>query len=308
MLGFDTSDDAGIYRLNDAQALVVTADFITPPVDDPFVFGQIAAANALSDVYAMGAKPLTCLNLVAFPSDRLPHELLVDIIRGAAERVHAAGAVLAGGHSIEDEEPKFGLAVTGIVHPDRFWSNAGARPGDALILTQPIGSGVIFNGNLKKKVPATALAECIRQLVDLNDRVVSVLAGYEIHAATDISGFGLAGHVLEMAEASNVNIVIDYDAVPVFDEARELYDRGVTTRSNRNNHEALSGKADLGRRDDPDLQLLLDPQTSGGLLLALPSEDAADAAARLHEAGYRHAATVGRVATRDDDGFSLIVE
>lgn len=308
MLGFATSDDAGVYRLNDEQALVVTADFITPPVDDPFVFGQIAAANALSDIYAMGARPLTCLNLVAFPADKLPQELLVEIIRGASDRIRAAGAVLAGGHSIEDEEPKFGLAVTGIVHPDEFWTNAGARPGDALILTQPIGSGVIFNANLRGKVSATALAECIRQLVDLNDRVVSVLSGYEIHAATDVTGFGLAGHTLEMAEASGVSITIDYDSVPVFDEARDLYERGVTTRSNENNRKALEGKANLGSLDAPDLQLMLDPQTSGGLLLALPAEDTADAAACLREQGYAHTTTIARVSAHEDDAFFVSIE
>ena len=187
-LGLKLGDDAGIYRLNDEMALVTTADFITPPVDDPYLFGQIAAANSISDIYAMGGKPVTCLNLVGFPADKLDPEILHGIVEGALSKITESGAVLAGGHTTDDEEPKFGLSVTGIVHPKEYWRNVGAEPGDVLILTKPIGSGVIFNANLKNWVSDQALDECIGAITTLNKQAAAIMADFDIQAVTDITG------------------------------------------------------------------------------------------------------------------------
>jgi len=196
-VGYETSDDAGVYRLTEDLAIIMTADYITPPVNDPYIYGQIAAANAISDVYAMGGQPIACLNLVSFPSKKLPPEVLHKIVAGALSKITEAGAVLAGGHSVEDDEPKFGLSVTGIVHPDKFWTNQGAQPGDVLILTKPVGSGVLFNANLKKWVSKEAMDACLSILITLNRTAAEVMAGFDIHAATDVTGFGLAGHGLK---------------------------------------------------------------------------------------------------------------
>ena len=239
MVGFETSDDAGVYRLNDDTALVITADFITPPVDDPFLYGQIAAANSLSDVYAMGGRPITCLNLVGFPSNKLEPEVLHGIVAGALSKISEAGAVLVGGHTTEDEEPKFGLSVTGIVHPKKIWRNVGAKPGDVLILTKPIGSGVIFNANLKNWVSTDALNECIEIITTLNKAPAEVMANFEIHAATDITGFGLAGHCFEMADGSNVTLKISMDQIPVMNEALAMYEKGMSTGVNLYNRQMI---------------------------------------------------------------------
>lgn len=307
LTGFSTSDDAGVYRLDDDRALVVTADFITPPVDDPYVFGQIAAANALSDVYAMGGKPLTCLNLVCFPLDKLGAEVLEGMIEGAIERIHAAGAVLAGGHSVDDEEPKFGLSVTGLVHPERYWSNAGAREGDQLILTKPIGSGVLFNANLKRKVSEKALKECIATLISLNDKAADVLSSFDVHAATDVSGFGLCGHALEMAKASGLELEIDSGSVPLFDEALLMYDQGFTTGANATNRDTAVQGAHFACTLSTSLsELMVDPQTSGGLLVALPAIQSKRAVDVLHDAGMVDAAIIGGVNPRNDDKFVSI--
>jgi selenide,water dikinase len=300
LVGFATRDDAAVYRLNDEQAIVLTADIITPPVDDPYQFGQIAAANSLSDVYAMGGRPITCLNLVGFPTDKLPPEVLHRIVAGALAKITEAGAVLAGGHTTEDEEPKFGLSVTGLVHPERFWTNAGARAGDALLLTKPIGSGVLFNANRKGRVSAAALAACVEILTTLNKAAAEVLHAHTVHAATDVTGFGLAGHGLEVAEASGVALRFEVDAVPLLDEALAMYERGVTTGVNAANREMVAAatrfERELPRWHE---EIFLDPQTSGGLLVALPADEAEPALAALHAAGVAHARRIGRVEPYD---------
>lgn len=295
-MGFDTSDDAGVYRLNDDMALVVTADFITPPVDDPYLFGQIAAANALSDVFAMGGRPVTCLNLVGFPGDQLGPEVLHGIVAGALSKITEAGAVLAGGHSTEDEEPKFGLSVTGIVHPDKVWTNSGARVGDALLLTKPIGSGVLFNANRKGWVSKEALDACLATITTLNKVASEVLQEYTVHACTDVTGFGLAGHGLEMAAGSNVALRIETEAVPILDEALESYKRGMTTGVNAVNRELIEGKVVFGG-DLPawHQEIFIDPQTSGGLLVSIPEGEASAALAALHKAGATAAVRIGSV-------------
>ena len=296
LVGFDSYDDASIYRLTAEMALVATADIITPPVDDPYVFGQIAAANALSDVYAMGGRPVTCLSLAAFPSKKLGVEVLGRIMAGALDKITAAGAVMAGGHTIEDDEPKFGLAVNGIVHPQQFWRNSGAQPGDVLILTKPVGSGVLFNANLKNWVSAGAMDFCIKSLIRLNKAAAEVLADYDVHAATDVTGFGLAGHGFEMAESSGVSLEIQLDAVPIFPEALQMYERGMSTGVNAANHQMVAGHINFER----DLaqwqrQIVFDPQTNGGLLVALPIDQSASALTSLQAAGVTQARVIGQV-------------
>ena len=295
LVGFETSDDAGVYRLGEDTAMVVTADFITPPVDDPFTFGQIGAANSLSDVYAMGGRPVACLNLIGFPSDDLGPEVLHGIVEGALSKITEAGAVLAGGHTTNDDEPKFGLSVTGLVHPDRYWRNAGARPGDALILTKPIGSGVIFNANLKGLLPREDLEETLSVLTALNRTAAETLARFDVHAATDITGFGLAGHALEMARGSGVTLEIDVGSLPTLPRALEMYEHGVTTGANAENREQV-GEAALYEKELPGKQgeILVDPQTSGGLFAAVPETQAAAAVEALHEAGVEAACIAGR--------------
>ncbi|RJQ62634.1 MAG: selenide, water dikinase SelD [Desulfobacteraceae bacterium] len=302
LVGFDTSDDAGVYRLSDELAVITTADFITPPVDDPYIFGQIAAANALSDVYAMGGRPIACINLVAFPTKKLDAEILHGIVAGALSKITEAGAVLAGGHSIEDEEPKFGLAVTGIVHPEKYWTNSGAKPGDVLILTKPIGSGVLFNANLANRVSPAALKECISLVTALNRKAAEVLTGFEVHAVTDITGFGLAGHAFEMARGSRAVLTIDMDRIPVMREALEMYRKGVNTGANLPNRSLVSQSTRF-ERNLPNWrqEILFDPQTSGGLLAAVSGKQHEDVLAALHEAGIAEARCIGEVKSLENE-------
>jgi selenide, water dikinase len=295
-VGFNTSDDAGVYRLTDDMALVCTADFITPPVNDPFVYGQIAAANAISDVYAMGGRPITCLNLVAFPSGKLAPEVLHQIVAGAVDKITEAGAVLVGGHTIEDDEPKFGLAVNGIVHPDKLWTNAGAQPGDALVLTKPIGSGVLFNANIKNWVSDEGLSECIAHLVTLNRVACETMQRFAIHAVTDVTGFGLAGHSYEVARASDVVLILNMDRLPVMNEALEMYRRGVNTGVNPHNRRMVQDYLQMeGDWPDWHREIIYDPQTCGGLLAAVPREQADVLVDALHAAGVGHACRIGEV-------------
>ena len=296
LVGYETSDDAGIYRLTDEIAIITTADFITPPVEDPFLFGQIAAANAISDVYAMGGRPITCLNLAGFPSKKLPLEVLNRIVAGGLTKINEAGAVLAGGHTTDDDEPKYGLAVTGIVHPKKYWTNSGAQPGDHLIITKPIGSGVLFNGNLKGWVSANALDECLSVITTLNKTAAETMQGYRIHAATDITGFGLAGHALELATASGVQLELDLETVPIMPESLEMYERGVTTAVNKH----IKALVTAATRFEINLppwheEMVYDPQTSGGLLTAVPAAQSRSLIEALHKAGVASAAVIGRV-------------
>ena len=307
LVGFETSDDAGVYRLSDDQAIVVTVDFITPPVDDPFLFGQIGAANSLSDVYAMGGRPLTCLNLVGFPSKQLDETILHGIVEGALSKITEAGAVLAGGHTTEDEEPKFGLSVTGIVHPERYWRNSGARVGDLLILTKPIGSGVLFNANLKGWVSDAALESCIDTITTLNRAACEIALEFDIHAATDITGFGLAGHSLEMAKGSDVTVRIHADQVAVMAEALEMYQKGMTTGANAENRALIQDHVRFAPSVGTHQQeLFVDPQTSGGLLLALAGDRAKDLLEQLHERGVEDSRIIGEIRESGDKRLEFI--
>ena len=302
-MGFENSDDAGVYRISDHQALVTTADFITPPVDGPYIYGQIAAANSLSDIYAMGGKPVTCLNLVCFPTGKLDESILHQIIEGAISKISEAGAVLAGGHSTEDPEPKFGLSVTGLVHPEKYWANKGAQPGDLILLTKPIGSGLLFNANLKGAVSSKAMESCISELIQLNRIASEILTNYEINAATDITGFGLAGHSFEMARASKVTFAIDYSKVPVFDEAEAMSRLGFTTGVSASNLEMIEETCDLSKLEATSRELMVDPQTSGGLLVSVPRDQANSIIKELAEAGLEAAAIIGEVMAYDDQYY-----
>ena len=300
LVGIETADDAGVYRLSDDLALVVTADFITPPVDDPYMFGQIAATNALSDVYAMGGKPIVCLNLVGFPADQLGPEVLAAIMEGAMSKITEAGASLAGGHSVEDEEPKFGLSVTGLVHPDKIWRNVGARVGDRLILTKPIGSGVIINACRKDLVPKAALDACLELITTLNKVPAEILARYEVHACTDITGFGLAGHAYEAAEPSGVTFRIRMERLPIMDGTLDMYRKGVSTGVNKANRSLVEDhfhfEVELPKWHQ---EIVFDPQTAGPLFAAVPAEQAEAVVKELREAGLVHAVEIGEVVERE---------
>jgi selenide,water dikinase len=271
-------------------------DFITPPVDDPYWFGQIAAANALSDVYAMGGKPLTALNLVMFPIKKLDMSILREILRGGCDKVFEAGASISGGHSVDDNEPKYGLAVTGVVHPDRILTNCGAKEGDVLILTKPIGTGVLFNACRSKKLPWRDLEVLLPEVASLNKRAIEIALNFDIHACTDITGFGIVGHFLEMAKGSGLQINLFYDKLPFYPNALHMYRRGETTGSNKANRKLAEGFfkkiKELSREEE---ELLFDPQTSGGLLLSVPSTEADRLITELKRTGIEAVARVGEV-------------
>jgi selenide,water dikinase len=285
-----------VYRLSDNTAFISTVDFITPPVDDPYWFGQIAAANALSDVYAMGGKPLTALNLVMFPTKKLDSSLLKEILRGGCDKVSEAGASIAGGHSVDDNEPKYGLAVTGVVHPDRILTNCGAEEGDVLILTKPMGTGVLFNACRSKKLPWRDLEVILPEVASLNKKAMETALNFGIHACTDITGFGIIGHSLEMAKGSKVQINLWYNKLPFYPNALDMYRRGETTGSNKANRRLAEGFfkkiRELSREEE---ELLFDPQTSGGLLVSVPATEADRLVTELKRAGMEIADRVGEV-------------
>jgi selenide,water dikinase len=297
-VGIETADDAAVYRLSDEIAMINTVDFITPPVDDPYWFGQISAANSISDVYAMGGRPVTALNVVMFPSKHLDMGFLRDILRGGHDKVVEAGACLVGGHTVDDEEPKYGLCVNGVVHPQRIITNAGARPGDALILTKPLGSGVLFNAVRSGKFPYAELErQILPSLAALNGPAMAAALEFDLHACTDITGFGILGHLLEMAHGCNCRVVLRHSDLPFYPGALEMYKKGETTGSNKPNRQMvarhhLSMRAKLSREEE---ELLYDPQTSGGLVLAVPAAQAADLVAALQKAGTPVAAYIGDV-------------
>jgi len=265
-------------------------------VDDPYWFGQIAAANALSDVYAMGGKPLTALNLVMFPTKKLDASILREILRGGCDKVSEAGASIAGGHSVDDNEPKYGLAVTGVVHPDHILTNCGARKGDALILTKPLGTGVLFNACRSKKLAWRDLEPILPEVASLNKKAMEIALNFDTHACTDITGFGIIGHCLEMAKGSGVQIDLFYDKLPFYPNAVDMYRKGGTTGSNKANKKLAEGyfKKIRGLSNEEE-ELLFDPQTSGGLLLSVPSFDADRLVTELKKAGVETAVRVGEV-------------
>ncbi len=308
IVGTETYDDAGVFRLSDDLALVQTVDFFPPLVNDPYDFGRIAAANALSDVYAMGGEPLTALNIVGFPDKELDFEVLGEILRGGATVCAAAGCTVVGGHSVRDAEVKFGLAVTGRVHPRRVWTNAGARPGDALVLTKPLGSGVLCSAAKSGKLPEEELSTAIGVMATLNRaardagvEVITASAGSAassgpIHACTDVTGFGLVGHAFEMAVGSGATLVLYADAVPLLPRTLEFARLGVLTRAAKTTREHLGEKLLLDDAVEPALAgVLMDAQTSGGLLFSVAAEQAGALVAALERAGTPAAAIIGHV-------------
>jgi selenide,water dikinase len=299
LVGSETCDDAGVYRLSSTLALVTTVDFFPPMVDDPYVFGQVAAANALSDVYAMGGKPLVALGIVGFPTSKLPLDVLVRILEGATERAKAAGAVIIGGHSLVDSELKYGLAVTGTVHPRRIVRNAGARPGDLLVLTKPLGTGIVCTGIKRRVAKAEEEAFAIASMISLNDIAGGLLTRFGAHACTDVTGFALAGHAVEMAEASGrVRIEIDSAQLPLLPGTARLADDGFATGGAARNRDWLGARLSIGRDVSTALAAaVIDPQTSGGLLVSLAPKKAEAFEEALHKKGLRPA-IIGRVTAR----------
>jgi cysteine desulfurase NifS/selenium donor protein len=296
LVGAATADDAAVYRLDDETAIVQTLDFFTPVVDDPADFGAIAAANALSDVYAMGGEPLFALNIVGFPTHRLPLEVLRRILAGAAEVAEEAGVSIVGGHTVDDTEPKYGLAVTGLIDPRRILTNAGAQAGDALVLTKRIGTGILATGMKRGLADAATTARAVALMRALNRDAAQVMAEYPVSACTDVTGFGLLGHLKELAGASGVDVELRAATVPLLDEARELAAADVVPGGTRNNLEYVAPVVEWDDAVAPvDRLLLCDAQTSGGLLIALPAERAAGLVAELHRRGVGDAAVVGSV-------------
>jgi selenide,water dikinase len=304
LVGYGTSDDAGVYRLSDDLAIVQTVDFFTPIVDDAYDFGRIAAANALSDIYAMGATPLTALNIAAFPLEAHGADLLGQILAGGSAIAREAGVAILGGHTIEDDEPKYGMAVTGRVHPERIVTNAGARPGDILFLTKPLGTGILGSALKSGAVAAHELADAVRWMTTLNAAAARALLGVGVTAATDVTGFGLLGHGAEMARASGVRLHIDAARVPLMLLARELLARGIAPGGSRRNAAEHAAFTTFGSGVPADIRFILsDAQTSGGLLATVARERVADARAAF-AAGDVFAAEIGSV----DFGTGLVVD
>ncbi|UCF69592.1 MAG: selenide, water dikinase SelD [Acidobacteriota bacterium] len=294
IVGPGTADDAGVF-LFDERALVATVDIITPLCDDPLLFGRIAATNSLSDVYAMGAKPLFALNVCCFPEGSAPSEVLTEILRGAAEALADAGAALLGGHSIKDKELKFGLAVIGEADPSRLLVNAAARAGERLILTKPLGTGVLINAYRAGRLDETRLRPALDEMTRLNDVAARLALHHGCRAATDVTGFGIAGHSLEIARASRVRLRIAFDELRVYEPFFAMVEAGVSTAGTRENRRfALEAIDDLKGLDDPQWKLLFDPQTSGGLLIAVPDARASALLDELLQSGHQ-ASLIGEV-------------
>jgi selenide, water dikinase len=274
IVGIETSDDAAVYKLNEDTALIQTLDFFTPVVDDPFVFGQIAATNSLSDIYAMGGKPTVALNIVCFPTC-LPMEVLGEILKGGAQKVLEAGAVVVGGHSVDDNEPKYGLSVTGTVHPSKVLRNYGCKEGDLLILTKPLGTGII-NTAIKGGVASEeAYNKAVEVMTELNKYAAEIITQYDVNACTDITGFGIMGHGYEMASASGMSLKLYKNRIPFISEAKEYASMGLVPAGSYNNRKYLEGKYSINNVEDWLMDILFDPQTSGGLLVSCSESTAA---------------------------------
>jgi selenide,water dikinase len=284
LVGRETFDDAGVFRLSDTLALVQTVDFFAPIVDDPYQFGQVAAANALSDIYAMGGEPLTALSIVGFPSGSLPIEVLTEILRGGQDKVHEAGASIIGGHSIIDEELKYGLSVTGGIHPDHVLVNSGARPGDTLVLTKPLGTGFVTTALKRGHLSAADAQATIESMRMLNRNASRQAVALSAKCATDVTGFGLLGHVFHIARASNVTIRIDVASLPVLPGAFEAWRAGATPGGAERNDAFVHEETDWGTAEPFHAALVIDPQTSGGLVVSLPAPVVGDYLSRVPNA------------------------
>ncbi|MBE0637271.1 MAG: selenide, water dikinase SelD [Bacteroidales bacterium] len=297
LVGTETHDDAGVFKISDEIALIQTTDFFPPVCSDPYEFGQIAAANALSDVYAMGGEALTALNLVCFPAN-IPLEVLKEILRGGIDKVKESGGVIAGGHTIVDDTPKYGLAVTGKVHPDKIITNAAAQPGDVLILTKPIGAGTIMAGHRIGEVDEKRYQAVLESMMQLNKKGAEIMQQFGVRCATDITGFGLAGHALKMAMGSKVTIEIEAEKVPLFDGAYDLIDLGCIPGACFRNLEYVEDHCVFNESLDYNLKMLmLDAQTSGGLLICCQEKKAMKMMHELKQVGFSKSAVIGTVKT-----------
>jgi selenide,water dikinase len=295
MVGFDTADDAGVYRLRDDLAIVQTVDFFTPIVDDPFVYGQIAALNSINDVWAMAGTPLTALAITCFPKKGVDPEILGEIMRGGQETLNKYGVTLIGGHSVDNEQIMFGYAVTGVIDPAKIATNAGARPGDVIILTKPIGTGVISTGIKFARTSPEIAASSVETMLTSGKYAAEAMREFSVKGATDVTGFALLGHAWEMACASKVTIEIDANAVPFLDGAIELAAAGMLTSGDKTNREYIGADVEIGESVDRDVvKLLFDPQTAGGMLISIPAQRADSLLARLRE-NYPQVDVIGRV-------------
>ena len=295
LVGFETKDDAAVYKLEDDLAIIFTADYITPVIDDPYSFGQVAAANAMSDTYAMGGRPLLALNLCNFPPKGVEKKVLEEIVRGGADKVAEAGALVVGGHTVKDEELKYGLAVVGLVHPDLVVKNSTAKVGDKLILTKPIGTGVMITGYKKRITPEEAMARATASMAQLNNVACQAMMDVGVSACTDITGFGFAGHALGLAEASGVSLKIHMGAIPYFPESLELIRAGLKTGATEPNRALVLNRVEPRGIAPEEEMLLYDPQTSGGLLISVPAEKADGLLLRLKARGITSASIIGEV-------------
>ena len=302
IVSLETADDAGVYRLREDLALVQTVDFFTPVVDDPYVFGQVAVANALSDIYAMGGVPLTAMNVVGFPVGKLDMSVLAEILKGGHAKLQEAGAVLLGGHSVQDNEPKYGVSLTGIVHPDKVLTNSGAKPGDFLVLTKPLGIGIITTAIKRGVVPEETLQRVSMVMTALNNTASQAAVKVGVNACTDITGFGLLGHTYELAKASNVGVVIEAGKVPVIEETWEYVAQNIVPGGTRANLKYLEPVVEFDREITEDMKLVLaDAITSGGLLVSVKPENLDSLLAQMTGLGTLEAAVIGRV-VRDTPG------
>lgn len=304
LVGFDGSDDAAVYRIHDELAMISTLDFFTPMDDDPYVFGQIAAANALSDVYAMGGEPVLALNIVCFPCS-LGTDVLSEILRGGADKVIESGAVITGGHSVDDPEPKYGLSVTGFVHPDCIWKNTGAKEGDVLILTKPLGTGILNTAVRGQLISEEQRGELLRSMSTLNKYAAEAIksAGVTVHACTDITGFGLLGHLLEMLD-QNISAELQFSEIPLLSGVSEMVLMGIIPAGAYKNMEFTEKK--VRSEQGTSLYALCDPQTSGGLLLAVPEAQADSAMASLRANCAFEPKVIGRIVNRGD--FEIVIK
>jgi selenide,water dikinase len=299
IVGMESGDDAGVYKLSDDLAIVQTIDFITPIVDDPYTFGQIAAANSLSDVYAMGGKPVTAMNVVCFPVGSLDISVLKQILHGGLDKMREAGVVLVGGHSVDDEELKYGLSVTGVVHPDKVVVRDGARLGDRLILTKPLGTGIMTTALKGGVVDDETLAPVVSSMTTLNMKASELMQEMGVNACTDITGFGLVGHARGMIDKNKLGLEIRADAIPVFRGVREFSEMGLVPGGTGRNMDFYRKMIDLDRDIDQQmLDILFDPQTSGGLLIAVPKDKAETLLKKLHRHGISQAAIIGEVVSK----------
>ncbi len=307
LVGISTGDDAGVFRLSDDLAIVNTVDFFTPVVDDPFTYGQISAANALSDVYAMGGVPRTALNIVCWPQSGMPPEMLGEILHGAAEKAREAGVVIVGGHSVADDEVKFGMAITGVIDPRRIVRNVGARVGDALILSKPLGTGILMTAFKRDALADDDYAAAVQSMSMLNAAAATTMLKHDVHAATDITGFGLIGHAMKMAEGSGVTITFEESDLPLLPGALEQVRAGMIPGGGKRNREFYEQSVEIAEEVAEEMiEIAFDPQTSGGLLIALPAAEASALVAELQATGHRDAVQVGRVSERGGSPIRLV--